>query len=259
MEINQAFTILQQSGGIRAARIITDKYKKLSKIRTMIIAHKLRRGTPVAKIIHEKWFFGLKFYTNRHTLDPRPDTETLVSAVISDKMDDTPTTILDLGTGTGCIICSLVKNIAHSSGLAIDKSRPAIRVARRNIKELGLSNKIRTKRTSFEHTRNISEKFDIIVSNPPYIAKNDTRVNNGALYDPKIALYAKNNGLAAYESIAKNAHKWIKNGGKLYLEIGIDQGIDIKNIFIQNGWDLLRSENDLANIERVLVFIRAHK
>ncbi len=259
MEINQAFTILQRAGGIRAARIITDKYKKLSKIRTMIIAHKLRCGMPVAKIIHEKWFYGLKFYTNRHTLDPRPDTETLVSAVISDKMDDTPIKILDLGTGTGCIICALVKNIKNAHGTAIDKSRPALRVARRNIHALGLADRIRTKHASFEHERNISETFDIIVSNPPYIAKNDPNINDAALHDPKMALYAKNNGLAAYESIAKNAHSWLKDGGKLYLEIGIDQGIDIKNIFIQNGWDLLRSENDLSGIERVLVFIRAHK
>ena len=219
----------------------------------------LRCGMPVAKIIHEKWFYGLKFYTNRHTLDPRPDTETLVSAVISDKMDDTPIKILDLGTGTGCIICALVKNIKNAHGTAIDKSRPALHVARRNIHALGLADRIRTKHASFEHKRNISETFDIIVSNPPYIAKNDTRVNDGALHDPKMALYAKNNGLAAYKSIAKNAHSWLKDGGKLYLEIGIDQGIDIKNIFIQNGWDLLRSENDLSGIERVLVFIRAHK
>lgn len=259
MEINQAFTILQTSGGIRAARIITDKYKKISKLRTLYFAYLLRRGVPVAKIIHEKWFYGLKFYTNRHTLDPRPDTETLVSAVISDKIDDNPVRILDLGTGTGCIICALVKNIANSSGLAIDKSRNALRIARRNIKSLGLSKQIQTRHASFEHIGKTDDKFDIIVSNPPYIAHNDPRVNDAALHDPKMALYAKNNGLAAYESIAKNAHKWIKNDGKLYTEIGAGQGPDIKNIFIHNGWDLLRSENDLTGIERVLVFIRAHK
>ena len=88
MKINQAFAILQQSGGIRAARIITENTKKLSWIRVRIMAHKLRRGVPVAKIIGQKWFYGLKFYTNRHTLDPRPDTETLVSAVVSDCSDN---------------------------------------------------------------------------------------------------------------------------------------------------------------------------
>ena len=75
------------------------------------------------------------------------------------------------------------------------------------------------------------EKFDIIVSNPPYIACDDTRVDAGARHDPKLALYAPNNGLFAYEQIAKNAKNWIKKHGKLYLEIGIGQAADIKNIF----------------------------
>jgi len=73
-----------------------------------------------------------------------------------------------------------------------------------------------------------------------------------------MALYADDNGLSAYKSIAKNAHLWLKDDGKLYLEIGIDQGPDVKNIFIQHGWNLQRTENDLMNIERVLIFSKAH-
>ncbi len=258
MNRNQAFTILQRAGGIRAARLITENTKKLSRIRILYMAHKLRRGVPVAKIIHQKWFYGLKFYTNKHTLDPRPDTETLVSAVISDCMTDDAPNILDLGTGTGCIICSLVKNITNSRGTAIDKSGRALRVARRNIHTLGLDNKIKTIRTTFDCPYNFNEEFDIIVSNPPYIAKNDPRVNYGATHDPKTALYAADNGLAAYTSIARNASHWLKPHGKMYLEIGIDQGTDVKNIFIQHGWNLVRTENDLSGIERVLVFEKAH-
>lgn len=259
MTKNQVFTILQRAGGIRAARIITEHKKNLTWIRTLYIAHKLRRGVPVAKIIHEKWFYGLPFYTNRHTLDPRPDTETLVATVISDTQPESNLRILDLGTGTGCIICSLAKNIYGASGVAIDKSRSALRVAQKNIKNFGLKEKVKTRRANFYKPQRFNEKFDIIVSNPPYIAQNDSRVNFGALHDPKIALYAKENGLFAYKQISKHAHKWIKNDGKLYIEIGINQGADIKNIFIQNGWDLSRCENDLGGIERVLVFTRAHQ
>lgn len=254
MKINQAFTILQQSGGIRAARIITENIKKLSGIRVRIMAHKLRCGVPVAKIIGQKWFYGLKFYTNKHTLDPRPDTETLVHAAISDYRSNIPSRILDLGTGTGCIICSLVKNIQNTSGVAVDISYRALRVARKNIKSLELEHKIKTARGSFTNPRLTSEKFDIIVSNPPYIAYDDKRVDSGAKHDPKLALYAKNNGLNAYESIAKNAKNWLKNNGKLYLEIGIEQGTDIKNIFYKNGWHFVCSHNDLSGTERVLVF-----
>ena len=259
MTKNQAFAILQNSGGIRAARIITDHYKKLSKIRVLWIAHQLRRGVPVAKIIHQKWFYGLKFYTSKHTLDPRPDTETLVSAVISDCMDDSARHILDLGTGTGCIICALAKNIQNTTGIAIDKSRRALRIARHNIKTHNLTERIKTRRADFNTKIQFDKPFDIIVSNPPYIAYNDKRVNDAATHDPAIALYAKNNGLAAYESIAKNAKSWITNDGKMYLEIGIDQGIDIKNIFLHNGWNLLNSYPDLSGIERVLVFNKAHQ
>lgn len=254
MEINQAFTILQKSGGIRAARIITENVKKLSGIRVRMMARKLRHGVPVAKIIGQKWFYGLKFYTNRHTLDPRPDTETLVYAVISDCASNNTRRILDLGTGTGCIICSLVKNIPNMSGVAVDISRRALRVARKNIISLELQEKIKTIHGSFTNPRLTSEKFDIIVSNPPYIACDDTRVDAGARHDPKLALYAPNNGLFAYEQIAKNAKKWLNKYGKLYLEIGIGQGEDIKDIFDKNGWRFVCSHNDLSGTERILVF-----
>ena len=256
MNINQAFAILQRAGGIRAARIITENTKKISGIRIRIMAYQLRRGVPVAKIIHQKWFYGLKFYTNRHTLDPRPDTETLVSAVISDCMPGCAPNILDLGTGTGCIICALCKNIPDAHGTAIDKSHRALRVARKNIHAHQLIEKIKTVRTTFDRPHNFCETFDIIVSNPPYIARGDKRINDAATHDPKLALYAKNNGLHAYESIARNATHWLKPYGKMYLEIGVDMGTDVKNIFMKHGWNLMRSESDLAGIERVLVFER---
>ena len=254
MTKNQAFTILQRAGGIRAARIITDHIKKMSKIRVLYIAHLLKRDVPVAKIIHQKWFYGLPFYTNKHTLDPRPDTETLVSAVISDCANDAPRRILDIGTGTGCIICSLVKNIQNASGLAIDISRPALRVARRNINSLNLGHLIRARRANFNQKNAVNGQFDIIVSNPPYIALGDTRVNDGALHDPKIALYATNNGLGAYESLARNAKHWLNPMGKIYLEIGINQGTQIKKIFKGHNWHFIESKSDLAGIERVLIF-----
>ncbi len=259
MKINQAFTTLQQVAGIRAARIITENTKKFTRFSLWRITRKLHRGIPVAKIIGQKWFYGLRFYTNKHTLDPRPDTETLVSAVISDCPANTHIRILDLGTGTGCIICALIKNIFGASGVAIDKSRRALRVARKNIKTHQLSKKVKTIRMSFDRPHNFNEQFDIIVSNPPYIAIGDPRVNDAAMHDPKIALFAPDNGLFAYKSIAKNAKQWIKPDGKLYLEIGIDQGTDTKNIFINHGWDLLRTEYDLAGIERILIFRLAQK
>lgn len=253
MNTNQAFSILESAGGIRAARIITEKHKKLSRFRTYYYAWQLRRGVPVAKIIHSKWFYGLEFYTNKHTLDPRPDTETLVTAVIKDCVSDKNRRVLDLGTGTGCIICALCKNINNLGGIGIDKSKRALKVAKKNVKKLGLNEKIKIKHGDFAKFR-ANEKFDIIVSNPPYIAIGDARVNDMAKHDPKMALYADNNGLSAYEVIAKNSLKLLKNEGKMYIEIGAGQSNPVIKIFTFFGWKFERVEPDLSGINRVLVF-----
>ena len=253
MDINQVFTILESAGGIRAARIITQNQRKMSFLRAFWYAHLLRRGVPVAKIIHSKWFYGLEFYTNRHTLDPRPDTETLVETVIKNYEKNQPIRILDMGTGTGCIICALCKNIPNATGIAIDKSRAALRVAKKNIKKLNLKNQIKLKHADFA-TFNSKEKFDVIVSNPPYIKYNDARVNDGAKFDPKIALYADNDGLAAFEQIAKNSIRLLKPNGKIYLEIGVGQSNQVIKIFEFFGWHFERVEKDLSGINRVLVF-----
>ncbi len=253
MDINQAFEILKSYGDAKVAKIIIQKCQKMSFLRTLWYARLLKRGMPVAKIIHSKWFYGMEFYTNRHTLDPRPDTETLVESVIKDCSDNQPRHILDLGTGTGCIICALCKNIPNTSGVAIDKSRLALCVAKKNIKKFDLKKQIKLKHDDFA-TFNSKEKFDIIVSNPPYIKHGDTRVNTGAKFDPKIALYAKNDGMAAYEQIAKNAIHLIKPNGKIYLEIGIGQSNQVIKIFEFFGWKFLRVDKDLSGLNRVLVF-----
>ncbi len=218
-------------------------------------ACQLRRNVPVAKIIHMKWFYGLKFFTNKYTLDPRPDSETLVAAAIAD-VDSSRggVRILDIGTGTGCIAVSLVKNIHNASAVAVDISMWARCVARKNVRDLGLRGRVAVQRGDFNNPHMVREKFDIIVSNPPYIAVGDARVDAGAMHDPKRALYADNNGLAAYVAIARNAKNWIKSGGQIYLEIGDGQVTYVRQIFTSVGWDFIRVERDLGGIERVLVF-----
>ncbi len=255
MNINQAFEILSRAGGVRAARIITENTSNFSRINIWRMARALRRNVPVAKIIHMRWFYGLKFYTDKHTLDPRPDTETLVAAVISDcGVGRDAVRILDVGTGTGCIAISLVKNIHDASAVAVDISCRARRVARRNIRDLDVSGRVMVRRGDYNCPNMTREKFDIIVTNPPYIARDDARVDDGAMHDPHRALYAGENGLAAYRAIAKNARNWIKAGGKIYMEIGAAQGAYVRQIFESMGWKFNRAENDLGGIERVLIF-----
>ena len=131
------------------------------------------------------------------------------------------------------------------------KMEPIIKIAQK----LNLTDKIHIVRKSFNNP-NAFEKnaFDVIVSNPPYIAAGDARVDAGARHDPKRALYANDNGYAAYKSIAKNSRKWIRRGGKIYLEIGIDMAVRVREIFEEYGWHFDRTEKDLSGIERVIVF-----
>ncbi|MBR2012106.1 MAG: peptide chain release factor N(5)-glutamine methyltransferase [Alphaproteobacteria bacterium] len=256
MTINQAFTILSKAGGVRAARIITENIKNLSRFRVWKMARMLRRDVPVAKIVGQKWFYGLQFFTDKYTLDPRPDTETLVAAVVSDfGAQSEPISILDLGTGTGCIIISLMKNVCATNCVALDVSRRALKITRKNVKRYGLESWARLIRGSFYNPKlKFKNKFDVIVSNPPYIARGDMRVDSGAMHDPELALYAPDDGYGAYLAIAKNAREWIRKGGRIYLEIGIDMGRRVREIFENMGWTFVRSDYDLANVERVLVF-----
>lgn len=253
MNTNQAFEILRAAGGIRAARIITDNNPDIGRIGVWRAARALRRGVPVAKIIGRKWFYGIEFYTNRHTLDPRPDTETLVQAVIDDWKNN-KLRILDIGTGTGCIIASLAKSLPNVHGIGIDISRGAVRVAKKNIGKLNLQNRVHIIRRDFNSARAFDAPFDVIVTNPPYIARRDTRVDAGARHDPQRALYAANNGYAAYIAIAKNARAWIRAGGRIYMEIGIDMAPRVHDIFTNAGWKYIDTKSDLGGVPRVLVF-----
>ena len=299
MDMNQAFEKLKKAGGARAARIILNKLKNPNHIKIYFAARKLRQGMPVAKIINEKWFYGLPFWTDKNTLDPRPDSETLVDAVlnfvgahicapsVANATDNiiapdgamgrnyAPLHILDLGTGTGCLICAIVKNLPNATGVGIDKSLRAVRIARKNVKNLKLKNKIKIERGNFSSqlssvfatlrrdrafirlrcaTPRQGSQFDIIVANPPYIAIGDSRVNAGAKFDPKEALYAGPDGLTAYRAIAKNAKNLLKQGGQIFLEIGAGQSKAVKKIFTDCNWQFEKSYKDLSGIIRVLEF-----
>lgn len=254
MEINQAFAILSSAGGPHAARMITENRGEMSRFAVWRAARALRRGMPVAKIIHEKWFYGIPFYTNKYTLDPRPDTETLVDSVLHDWRGSHHLRVLDLGTGTGCIAISILMNIPGSVGVGVDTSRRALCVANKNKCDVGLCDELQLIHGTFAHARLNGEYFDVIVANPPYIVRGDRRVNPGATFDPKIALYAKKDGLIAYEQIAKSARLWIKHGGRVYVEIGAGMSRAVRSIFAGRGWKFVRADKDLGGKIRVLVF-----
>ena len=204
-------------------------------------------------IIKSIYSLIIPYVTSKDVLDPRPDSETIIEAVLRQFSDKTkPYRILDIGTGSGCLLASLLLEYPNAQGVGIDKSEKALKVAEQNLKSYS-AHLLQADFMQDGWEKNIG-KFDIIVSNPPYIAYGDERIDDGAKHDPKMALYAHENGLFAYRMIAKNACAWLQPMGRIYLEIGDGQTNAVCKIFQNAGWKCVDIQSDLAGVERVLVF-----
>lgn len=209
---------------------------------------------PIANIVNKKSFWSYDFFVNENVLTPRSDSEILVEAVLSNynNMNEN-LNILDLGTGSGCLILSLLKMYKNATGLAIDISDKALQVAKQNAKNLKVEN-IQFLKNNWND--NIEEKFDIIISNPPYIPTKEIKelepeVNK---FNPLLALDGGEDGLNCYRYLAKSLDKNLKENTKIFLEIGKNQEKDIEKIFNENGYKLLKIYKDLAEINRILCF-----
>lgn len=213
-----------------------------------IIKRRLKRE-PLAKIIGQKEFWDYTFKTNHHTLDPRPESETLIEACLDLKI--TPLSILDLGTGTGCLLLTLLKLYKKSQGIGVDISKDALKVASQNAKNLGLEN-----RSTFIESNwldKVQGSFDLIISNPPYIKKDDT-INKEATYDPKLALFSGKDGLDSYKEIFKHIGQYMQNSTYLILEIGYQQKDLVVMLAKKFYLKFVKAYKDLSQIERVLIF-----
>ena len=218
-----------------------------------LLSRRLNRE-PIANIIGKKAFWDHDFIVNENVLTPRPDSETLIEAVLENyKNKDQKLNILDLGTGSGCLILTLLSIYQNSQGLAIDISDKALEIAKQNAKLLNI-NSIKFLKNNWND--NINEKFDIIISNPPYIPKKEIEdlepeVNK---YNPLLALDGGNDGLDCYKYLAENLQKNCKRDTKIFLEIGKNQENYITKIFKNNEFELLKMYKDINGIVRVLEF-----
>lgn len=212
-------------------------------------------GEPVAKIIGCKPFWKHEFITNAHTLDPRPDSEWLIEAVLKHVPDtEKPYKFLDCGTGTGCLLLSLLHEYPNATGLGIDQSGNAIEVAERNSEVLGLK-----KRASFYHldwTKLDKSLYDIVISNPPYIPTHDiaSLMPDVQRYDPVKALDGGSDGLDAYKQLFTLLNTRLKTHGQYICEIGQGQDADIIALGKNAGFVHQDTLHDLAGIARILVF-----
>ena len=216
------------------------------------------KGKPLSKISGVKEFYSRQFITSEDTLDPRPDTELIVDVVKNLSKDFTKKkiNILDVGTGSACIIITITLELMSKLNIratGLDISKRALLVAKKNLIKFNLNKKINLIQSNwFERLDN---KFDLIISNPPYIKKNDlAKLSKEVLYDPLISLEGGLTGLRSYFKIAKEVHKYIKKDGFVILEIGIGQLKQVDNIFLNQGFRRILKEKDLQGIDRVVVY-----
>ena len=208
------------------------------------------RGEPIAYLLATREFFGLAFHITPAVLIPRPETELLVEAALEGIAQHAALKVLDLGTGSGVIAISLALARPHIQVTALDYSPAALAVARENAERLSANNVafIMSDWLSAVETRD----FDLIVSNPPYIALDDNHLAQGDLrFEPQSALVAGVAGLDALRKIAQSAPAYLRPGGRLLVEHGWDQGEAVRNLLRQAGLSELHTRRDLADLERV--------
>ncbi|WP_282178183.1 peptide chain release factor N(5)-glutamine methyltransferase [Vibrio nereis] len=209
-------------------------------------------GEPVAYIIGEREFWSLPLAVSPSTLIPRPDTERLVEIAL-DKAVDTPGDILDLGTGTGAIAIALASELPQRKVWGIDLKTEAKELATRNAERLGFTNTAFHAGSWFEPIE-AGTQFALIVSNPPYIEKNDPHLTQGDVrFEPLSALVAEENGLADIKHIAKNALAYLMAGGWLMFEHGYDQGDAVREILSSLGYDQVETFKDYGDNDRVTI------
>ncbi len=193
------------------------------------------KNEPIAYILGEKEFWSKKFKVNKHTLIPRPETELLVQKLI-DIYYGKRISILDIGTGSGCIILSLLEELKESFGTGVDISKNAISIAKSNAKEQKLNNRVKFLNKSFEYI--FCRKFDLIVSNPPYIDKKDIKNLSDDIkkHEPIMALNGGNDGLDLIKKVIYKSKSILKIKGMLALEIGNEQFKKVSKILFDNNF-----------------------
>ena len=213
---------------------------------------------PVSKIIGRRGFWKSDFITTKDVLDPRPDTEMMIEAVLESYTDRAVEKhILDIGIGSGCILYSLLDEYPKADGVGIDKSKAALAIAERN--RNGRKAHLFNKDFMKPDWTNDLGMFDIVVSNPPYIPTSDIQnlEPDVCQFDPMMALDGGKDGLNAYRALAKSIPTIIKTDGMVFLEVGIGQAKDVIALFENNGMMKQKLHRDYGGVERIVSFKKA--
>ena len=255
-----AWLLLQYVTGINRMMYLMEPDKSVSNEDTLAYHEVIaRRAThyPLQYITHTQEFMGLDFYVDERVLIPRQDTEVLVEMALEFLKDGM--TVLDMYTGSGCILISLAANRSLASGLGVDLSEGALEVAQKNARANGLDQLQWIQSSLFEAFENDLDKsdklqVDMIVSNPPYIESEviPTLMPEVRAHEPMMALDGFEDGLYFYREITANAPAYLKNKGYLLFEIGYNQGEAVADLMRMTGFVNIRIKKDLAGLDRVV-------
>lgn len=256
-EVNKlSVMILESVTQFSQAKILTNKNTILSDIqheKIRLIVERLKKHEPIQYILGETEFYGLNFDVNIYTLIPRQETEELVDWIITDVENSSPR-ILDIGTGTGCIAISLAKNLPTSFVKAFDVSVEALKTANINAKK----NQVQVDFCEFDMLKKqecFNEKFDVIVSNPPYVCEKEKEEmkDNVLKYEPHLALFVPDSEpLLFYRAIALFAKNHLNVGGSLYFEINRAFGNETSNMLKEFGFSKIQLRKDLCGNDRMI-------
>lgn len=262
---SEAFTearlLLEGAAGLDRLALLRDPDRRLSAEETARLDAALdrrRAGEPVTRILGRRGFWSLDLAVTPDVLDPRPDTETVIEAALvalAGRMGE-PLRVLDLGTGSGAILCALLAELPRASGIGVDLSEAAAEVARRNVAACGLA--ARAEIVTGRWFEPVEGVFDVIVSNPPYIPTGDIAGLDAAVrdFDPRLALDGGTDGLDAYRSLLPLIADRLQPEGVAVLEFGLGQAADVARLAGQAGLARQTIRRDLAGHERAIVLGR---
>ena len=222
-----------------------EKFKKIMEYVKERLSYK-----PLAYILKEWKFYDMKFFVNSNVLIPRQDTELMIDLILNNYQKQESLSILDLGTGSGAIGIVLASKFKKAKVLLTDMSSEALNITKKNIFFHKLKNISTIKSDWFEKISN--KKFDLIISNPPYINKRDTHLKNKVLlFEPKNALISKQKGYADITKIIKSSPKFLRANGALYIEHGYNQSRKVKELFQKNNFVKIKQKQDINKIYRI--------
>ena len=234
-------------------RNLNKKIRKKNIIQYSNLINRRSTNEPIAYILEKKEFWSKLFHITKDTLIPRPETELMVDKLIKKYKNKKNISILDMGTGSGCIIISLLSELHNSHGIGIDISHKAIEIAKKNAISNGVNSRIKFLNISF--SRYFNKKYDLIVSNPPYISRREFQCLNEDIkrFEPRIALDGGNDGLDLIKKVIYKAKEILKLSGTLALEIGNKQFKKVSKILFNNNFKIESRIKDIGDNTRCII------